>query len=350
MSHFPPQSSNGRVSPPLPGCPNLSAPAFTSARSVGTTSVASHYSFQVDKNPASAVTAEAAPVGKPPAPHRQPSPPQPQAGIAGARDDICCINCQTTTTPLWRRDENGKSICNACGLYFRLHGTVRPVTMKTTVIRRRNRNGGSKAAAAAAAAAATASNPSTSTINEGYAESASSGTSAGVPNRSMQTPQFMNANLMAAAAVYQQQHIQFQQKQLGHSNTEVREYPKHRSVHEMAFPAQEKRGYFEGQAEAVDAKRLRSLPTQESEGMKVMVSPQASSNSRNSQSAVAFEPSQNFLPAGATGSSVDAVPPTEPGRRIVSPTLSLSPPSFVLDNSAQKKTSQAISTGKAGNE
>lgn len=55
------------------------------------------------------------------------------------RPQMVCSNCSTTTTPLWRRDEEGNTICNACGLYYKLHNVQRPVTMKRSVIKRRKR-------------------------------------------------------------------------------------------------------------------------------------------------------------------------------------------------------------------
>lgn len=55
------------------------------------------------------------------------------------QDCLVCANCQTTTTPLWRRDESGQPICNACGLYFKLHSVHRPITMKRSTIKRRKR-------------------------------------------------------------------------------------------------------------------------------------------------------------------------------------------------------------------
>lgn len=49
-----------------------------------------------------------------------------------------CNNCGTTKTPLWRKDPSGNILCNACGLFLKLHGTMRPLSLKTDVIKKRN--------------------------------------------------------------------------------------------------------------------------------------------------------------------------------------------------------------------
>ncbi|KAI8883355.1 hypothetical protein K501DRAFT_333383 [Backusella circina FSU 941] len=50
-----------------------------------------------------------------------------------------CSNCGTSTTPLWRRDIDGSPLCNACGLYLKLHHEKRPLSMKTDSIKKRQR-------------------------------------------------------------------------------------------------------------------------------------------------------------------------------------------------------------------
>lgn len=42
-----------------------------------------------------------------------------QAGVR--RTGVQCANCRTSNTTLWRRNNNGEPVCNACGLYFKLH-------------------------------------------------------------------------------------------------------------------------------------------------------------------------------------------------------------------------------------
>ncbi|KIK98250.1 hypothetical protein PAXRUDRAFT_824042 [Paxillus rubicundulus Ve08.2h10] len=69
------------------------------------------------------------------------------ATAKGSSDDgdqapTSCTNCQTTNTPLWRRDPEGQPLCNACGLFYKLHGVVRPLSLKTDIIKKRNRASG----------------------------------------------------------------------------------------------------------------------------------------------------------------------------------------------------------------
>ncbi|ODQ52296.1 transcription factor GATA-2, partial [Saitoella complicata NRRL Y-17804] len=50
-----------------------------------------------------------------------------------------CVNCACTETSLWRKNERGEAVCNACGLYAKLHGRERPVSMQKKKITRRKR-------------------------------------------------------------------------------------------------------------------------------------------------------------------------------------------------------------------
>merc|ERR1719347_1700100 len=52
-----------------------------------------------------------------------------------------CFNCGTNKTSLWRRARNkeGSPICNACGLYEKLHNTNRPVEMRKDSVQPRKR-------------------------------------------------------------------------------------------------------------------------------------------------------------------------------------------------------------------
>ncbi|KAL9558891.1 hypothetical protein MBANPS3_000668 [Mucor bainieri] len=64
----------------------------------------------------------------------------PSATVSINASENTCSNCGTTNTPLWRRNLDGNPLCNACGLFLKLHGKVRPLSLKTDVIKKRNRS------------------------------------------------------------------------------------------------------------------------------------------------------------------------------------------------------------------
>jgi len=83
-------------------------------------------------------------------PSRPPSPDNTKgsnaaSGANGNGMPTTCTNCFTQTTPLWRRNPEGHPLCNACGLFLKLHGVVRPLSLKTDVIKKRNRGSGNSA-------------------------------------------------------------------------------------------------------------------------------------------------------------------------------------------------------------
>ena len=41
-----------------------------------------------------------------------------------------CANCLTTKTSLWRKNANGGYVCNACGLYQKLHSVSRGKSLR----------------------------------------------------------------------------------------------------------------------------------------------------------------------------------------------------------------------------
>ena len=97
-------------------------------------------SAQASSSAASSTSKKAGSSAPAPSKDNQPS----AASMATADPPTVCSNCHTTKTPLWRRDPEGQPLCNACGLFLKLHGVVRPLSLKTDVIKKRNRASGAQ--------------------------------------------------------------------------------------------------------------------------------------------------------------------------------------------------------------
>ncbi|KAJ3395673.1 hypothetical protein HDU80_010226 [Chytriomyces hyalinus] len=52
-----------------------------------------------------------------------------------------CENCETTVASRWRKDEDGKRVCNACGVYERMYGRKRSLRPTSDMVKRRSRGG-----------------------------------------------------------------------------------------------------------------------------------------------------------------------------------------------------------------
>lgn len=58
-------------------------------------------------------------------------------GGEGGGDGKQCSHCFTCRTTVWRRDKEGKPLCNACGVYLKMKGRERPIEFRKDKIRRR---------------------------------------------------------------------------------------------------------------------------------------------------------------------------------------------------------------------
>ncbi|KAF9077167.1 hypothetical protein BDP27DRAFT_1311931 [Rhodocollybia butyracea] len=51
-----------------------------------------------------------------------------------------CSHCHTRNTSVWRRSKTGAQLCNACGVYARLRGKERPLSLKRNKIKPRTKH------------------------------------------------------------------------------------------------------------------------------------------------------------------------------------------------------------------
>lgn len=147
----------------------------------------------------------------------------PRRVSAARRVGLTCSNCQTNTTSLWRRNNVGEPVCNACGLYFRLHGVNRPLAMKKDSIQTRKRkpkNASGGASAAVASATAIKANIDAANSAAVAAAAAAAALAVGQPHAgvlvaaSSADPTHHHPQAQQHQEDQQQQHLQQQQQQL----------------------------------------------------------------------------------------------------------------------------------------
>nr|GAT51304.1 GATA zinc finger domain-containing protein [Mycena chlorophos] len=51
-----------------------------------------------------------------------------------------CSHCNTRQTSVWRRNKEGQQVCNACGVYQRLRGKERPLSLKRNKVKPRTKH------------------------------------------------------------------------------------------------------------------------------------------------------------------------------------------------------------------
>ncbi|XP_077017683.1 transcription factor GATA-5 [Tamandua tetradactyla] len=121
---------------------------------------------------------------------------RPQKRLSSSRRaGLCCTNCRTTNTTLWRRNAEGEPVCNACGLYTKLHGVPRPLAMKKENIQTRKRKPKNTAKAKGSAGPTASTTTSQSSVPNPESSSATS-----KPERSLASPTCPNPCIASQAS------------------------------------------------------------------------------------------------------------------------------------------------------